>query len=173
MSIPNYFLDGFQGIHQLLMLSFALSLLVGLFFLPRYFLSSPDERAERSKSAFALCLLIGLLANLVALMPILIDEGDSNQSVDKVTQHEITNEDYRFLVNSLLINEKSMIGEIQLEVIKTALSDGYITVEEITNIPDLNFGGYSESATSKLKIQVSDQYAKDMLLQMTKRVSND
>lgn len=160
------------------MILFVLTLFVGLFFIPRYLLSTPEERAEQSKSAFALCLLIGLLANLVALMPIIFDEGENNQIIEKVTdekitEHEITNEDYRFLVNSLLINEKSMIGEIQLEAIKTALSDGYITVEEINNIPDLNFGGYSESATSKLKIQVSDQYAKDMLLQMTKKVSND
>lgn len=81
---------------------------------------------------------------------------------------EITDEDYLFLVHALILNDSSMIGKDQAAAISKALHDGMISVDEFTQLPNIEMVITDETA-KKINLNLSSiEQAKPMLIEMTK-----
>lgn len=153
----------------------------GFYLVARFIFCSEEERPSRVGSFFLGTMLISLFAITSFVVPSIMDTEANYRAEASTTpantvsddQLEITDEDYQFLVYSLLINENSIVGKEQARQVKQAFSDGFVSVKEFQSIPDLSTNDLSEAAISKLKIKVSEQMAKDLLLKMTQVAANE
>lgn len=118
-------------------------------------------------------LTIFTIINLV-ITPMLDSFGDSVESENKIAVEdhnieEITDEDYQYLVQTLLLNENSIKGGIQLKATKKSMEDGYISIKEFTEIPEVFSGEISQDSLNELGISIETDTAKLILEQIVKK----